>query len=52
MGAAIISTIIAWFIGLIIDANLDSGMLGFLGLRMLFPILTMGGFILYNIRKK
>lgn len=45
---AIISSIIAWFIGLLIDANI-----GFeLELRILFPMLTMGGFILSKMKIK
>ena len=33
----------AWFVGLFIDANLDFGNpQGFLCLRVLFPILSMG----------
>ena len=53
MTAPIILTIISWFIGLVIDANLGSGdYAGFLDLRVLFPILTMGSFILWNIKKK
>ena len=50
---AIISTIIAWFIGLVLDANIDFGEpVGFLSFRILFPILVMGTFILKNINKK
>ena len=50
---AIISTIIAWFIGLVLDANIDFGEpVGFLSFRILFPILVMGTFILKSINKK
>ena len=49
---AVIVTIAAWFIGLILDANVSQDMLGFLELRTLFPILTMGVFILKAINDK
>lgn len=40
---AIISTLVAWFIGLVLDANIDFGdPLGFLCFRVLFPVLAMG----------
>lgn len=39
---AIISTLVAWFIGLVLDANIDFGdPLGFLCFRVLFPVLAM-----------
>lgn len=48
---AIVSTLIAWFVGLLIDANLDFGdPQGFLCLRILFPILAMGICILKAVR--
>ncbi len=44
-------TIVAWFIGLVIDANIDFGdPQGFLCLRVLFPVLAMGLCILKNLR--
>ena len=47
---AIICTLVAWFIGLLIDANIDFGdPQGFLALRVLFPILAMGICILKAI---
>ena len=49
---AVVLTIIAWLIGLILDANVSQDMLGFLELRTLFPILTMGVFILKAINDK
>ena len=49
---AVISSIIGWFIGLVLDANLDMGSLtGFLELRVLFPILIMGAFLLHTMEK-
>ena len=46
-----IFTIIAWFIGLILDANIPFGdPMGFLGLRNLFPILVMGLCILHEVK--
>ena len=35
-------TLAAWFVGLLLDANLDFSPLGFLNLRTLFPVLTVG----------
>ncbi len=50
---AIISTMAAWFLGLLIDANLDFGdPKGFLCLRILLPIIVMGVCILKAIREK
>lgn len=50
---AFVLTVISWFIGLVIDANLGSGdYAGMFSLRILFPILTMGSFILWKIEKK
>lgn len=51
--AAVLSTIFAWFVGLVLDANLDLGdPMGFGSFRILFPILVMGVFILKAINKK
>lgn len=51
--AAIVSTIAAWFVGLVLDVNLDVGdPVGILELRILFPILVMGGFLLKAIHEK
>ncbi len=45
--AAITLTIIAWIIGLFLDANLGTGdFAGFINTRALLPILVMGWFIL------
>ena len=50
--AAIISTLAGWFVGLILDANIDFGdPAGFLSLRILFPIIVMGAFIIKNLEK-
>ena len=47
-----IFTIIAWFIGLLLDANIDFGdPIGFLSLRILLPILAMGLCILHELRR-
>ncbi len=49
---AIVSTLLAWFIGLFIDANIDFGdPQGFLCLRVLFPIVVMGICILSAIKE-
>lgn len=47
---AAVSTLIAWFIGLVIDANITPDTLGITGLRIVFPILAMGLFIIKAIR--
>lgn len=50
---AIIATIAAWFVGLLLDVNLDVGdPKGFLCLRILFPILAMGVCLLYAHNRK
>lgn len=43
---AVICTILAWFAGLFLDANINMTPMGFLSLRILLPILVMGAFIL------
>ena len=49
---AIISTVFAWFVGMVIDANIDFGdPQGFMCLRILFPILVMGAFVINNNKK-
>ena len=50
--SAVLLAIVAWFIGLLLDANISPDMLGFLELRILFPILIMGVFILKAINDK
>lgn len=47
---AILSTLAAWFVGLVLDANIDFGdPVGFLSFRILFPLIAMGLCILKNI---
>ena len=47
---AIFSTLAAWFVGLLLDANIDFGdPVGFLSFRILFPILAMGLCILKSL---
>ena len=47
---AILSTLAAWFGGLVLDANIDFGdPVGFLSFRILFPLIAMGLCILKNI---
>lgn len=47
---AILSTLAAWFVGLVLDANIDFGdPIGFLSFRILFPIIAMGLCILKSI---
>ena len=51
---AIVSTLAAWFIGLVLDTNIEFPQLygyGFLCLRVLFPMLAMGICILRAIEK-
>ena len=50
--SAVVSTIAAWFVGLFLDANIGFEPLGILELRILFPVLTMGVFILKAINDK
>ncbi len=46
-------TLAAWFVGLVLDANIDFGEpKGFLCLRMLLPILAMGLSIVHAVRNK
>lgn len=48
---ATLVTIAGWFIGLLLDANIDFGdPMGFLSLRILLPILAMGLCILHELR--
>ena len=50
---AVISTLVAWFVGLLLDANIDFGdPVGFLSFRVLLPILAMGLCILKSIDNK
>lgn len=50
--AAIIATLSAWFVGLLLDANIDFGEpVGFLSFRILLPILAMGVSILKVLMK-
>jgi F0F1-type ATP synthase assembly protein I len=49
---AVLTTIVAWFIGLFLDANIGFEPMGILELRILFPVLTMGVFILKVINDK
>lgn len=48
---AILCTLAAWFAGLLMDVNIDFGEpQGFLCLRVLFPILSMGICILKALK--
>ena len=48
---ATLVAIAGWVIGLLLDANIDFGdPMGFLSLRILFPILAMGLCILHELR--
>ena len=49
---AVALTILGWFIGLLLDANIDFGdPMGFLSLRILLPVLAMGLCILHELRR-
>lgn len=49
---AIVFTLVAWFVGLLLDANIDLGEpQGFLCLRVLFPVLVMGLCVLGAIKE-
>ncbi len=52
MTTAIITTILAWVVGLFLDANIGFEPIGILELRVLFPIIVMGCFILKRLDKK
>lgn len=50
---AVVFTVLAWFIGLVADANIDFGdPQGFLCLRVLLPLLAMGLYILSGLKKQ
>lgn len=49
---AVIAILGAWFAGLFLDVNLDFNPPGFLCLRVLFPLIVMGLFILQGSRRK
>ena len=51
MWCAIAFTVLAWFIGLFADANIPFNPNGYLMLRVLLPLLVMGGFILSKKNK-
>ncbi|WP_294496373.1 hypothetical protein [uncultured Gemmiger sp.] len=48
---AVTATLSGWFIGLVLDANIDFGPDGFLCLRVLLPVLAMGLCILVTISR-
>ncbi len=52
MLAAILSTLAAWFIGLVLDANLPLEPAGFLCLRVVLPVIVMGAFILAAVHRQ
>ncbi len=51
MWSAVGLTVLAWFIGLVADANIRFGPDGYLMLRVLLPLLVMGAFILSKNNK-
>lgn len=51
MLTAILSTLAAWLVGLVIDANLFQPT-GFLCLRVVLPVIVMGAFILAAVKKQ
>ena len=48
---AVVSTLAAWFVGLLLDVNLP-GDWQILCLRVLFPVLSLGLCILSELKKK
>lgn len=48
---AAVSTLAAWFVGLLLDANIGFNPQGFLCLRVLLPVLAMGLCVLRAIRE-
>lgn len=51
MVTAVLSTLAAWIVGLLIDANLFQPT-GFLCLRVVLPVIVMGAFLLAAIHKQ
>ena len=50
---AVLSTLAAWFAGLMLDANIgDANMMGFLCLRVVLPIIVMGVCVIKSNRDK
>ena len=47
----IVSTLLAWVVGLLIDANIGSNPAGFLCLRVVLPILAVGLCLLRAIKE-
>ncbi len=52
MLVAIISTLAAWFVGLLLDSNVGFEPFGFLCLRVVLPVTVMGAFILAAVQKR
>lgn len=50
--SASVTTVLAWFAGLLLDANLSLQPAGFLCLRILLPLLTIGLWILRVIQHR
>ncbi len=48
---AIVSTLAAWSIGLLLDANIPFDSMGFLCFRVLLPVLAMGLCILSTMKE-
>ena len=51
MWSAMIFTVLAWIAGLVADALIPFQPFGYLMLRVLLPLLVMGGFILSGRNK-
>jgi hypothetical protein len=45
-------TVLAWIVGLYADANIHFNPNGYLMLRIILPMLVLGGFILAALNKK
>ncbi len=52
MLAAVLSTLAAWIVGLVLDANVGFEPFGFLCLRVVLPVIVMGAFILTAINSQ
>ncbi len=50
--SAVITTLVSWFVGLLLEAYIGFEPIGILELRIIFPVLTMGVFILKAINDK
>ena len=51
-GKMIALTLLAWFMGLLLDANIGFEPVGFLCLRVVLPLIAVGLCLLFEIRRQ